>query len=86
MNERIQLLAQQAKDSIPQGTLSVPNWIEAYNQKFAELIIQDVLQTCNRVNKGFNDWSEHHAIDSMQRQIGVNILRVAIREHFGVYE
>lgn len=38
MNE-IQKLAEKAKKSVPQGILGVDKWIEAYNEKFAELII-----------------------------------------------
>ena len=43
MSERIKRLAQQAKDSIPVGKLGVAEWIEAYNQALAELIVKDVL-------------------------------------------
>jgi len=41
MNARVQALAEQAKQSVPQGILSVDQWIEAYNQKFAELIVRE---------------------------------------------
>ncbi len=41
MNTRIQELAAQAKAAVPAG-LVVDEWIEAYNQKFAELIVQEV--------------------------------------------
>ncbi len=41
MTIRIQELAAQAKASVPAG-LVVDKWIEAYNQIFAELIIQEV--------------------------------------------
>ena len=40
MNNQIQELANQAKASVPQG-LSVDKWIETYNKKFAELIVQE---------------------------------------------
>ena len=39
MNEQIRELALQAKISVPQG-LDVDKWIETYNEKFAELIVQ----------------------------------------------
>jgi len=38
---RIQQLADQAKTSIPHGTLGIEEWIKTYNQKFAELIVQE---------------------------------------------
>lgn len=40
MSNRIQELADQAKKSVPHG-LGVDKWIEVYNQKFAELIVQE---------------------------------------------
>jgi hypothetical protein len=84
MNTRIQQLAEQARGSIPQGRLSVEEWIAAYNQELGRLIVEDALAVCDQVNKGFEDWSEQHAIDSMQRQIGVNHYRLALKQHFGV--
>lgn len=41
MTDRIQELAAQAKAAVPNG-LVVDKWIEAYNQIFAELIVQEV--------------------------------------------
>ena len=46
MNERIQELVNQAKDSIPKDTLTVNQWLQAYNQKFAHLIIQECIDQC----------------------------------------
>jgi hypothetical protein len=40
VNSVIQGLAERAKSSVPQGILGVDKWIEAYNQKLAELIIE----------------------------------------------
>ncbi len=40
MNQKIQQLADQAKKSVPQG-LGVDKWIEAYNEKLAELIVRE---------------------------------------------
>jgi hypothetical protein len=37
----IQELAVQARASIPPGTLEVEQWIEAYNEKLAELIVRE---------------------------------------------
>ena len=41
MNPRIQQLAEQARASIPTGELEVEQWIEAYNEKLAELIVRE---------------------------------------------
>ena len=45
MNERIKELVEQAKKSVPHG-LTPDKWIEVYNEKFAEMIVKEMLQTC----------------------------------------
>jgi len=42
MNERIKQLAEQAKVSVPAGLL-VNEWIERYNEIFAELIVRECI-------------------------------------------
>jgi hypothetical protein len=44
MNERIKQLAEQAKASVPAGLL-VDEWIERYNELFAELIVQECISS-----------------------------------------
>ena len=44
MNERIKQLAEQAKASVPAGLL-VNEWIEQYNEIFAELIIEECISS-----------------------------------------
>ena len=44
MNERIQKLAEQAKTSVPAGLL-VNEWIEQYNEIFAQLIVQECISS-----------------------------------------
>lgn len=44
MRNKIQQLAQQARLSIPPGTLGVDEWIEVYNQRFGELIVRECAQ------------------------------------------
>jgi hypothetical protein len=80
MNARVQQLAEQARQSIPQGRLTVAEWIQAYNEELARLIVEDALAVCDQVAKGFEDWSLQHAIDSTQRQIGVNHVRLALKQ------
>ena len=50
---RIQELAEQAKNSIPKDSLGVSEWIAAYNQKFAELIVQECMS--NLYLHGYDD-------------------------------
>ena len=72
MNERIQELAKEAKLSIPIGALTVPEWIEAYNQKFAELIIRECAQVCR-------DQPNIYALKADRDNCAI-----AIEQHFGV--
>jgi hypothetical protein len=46
MNKIIRNLADQAKQSVPQGILSPDKWIEIYNEKFAELVAESCAQLC----------------------------------------
>ena len=48
MNERIRELAKQALDYAEKNQLAdIPqHWFELHNKKFAELILQDCLNTC----------------------------------------
>jgi len=84
MNTRIQQLAEQARGSIPQGRLSVEEWIAAYNQELGRLIVEDALTVCDQVSQQFEDWTLRPDRDSTQRQIGVNHVRLALKQQFGV--
>ena len=68
MGSLIQTLAEQAKSSIPEGTLSVFEWIESYNKKFAELIVRE----CARVYWNIDDGEIHGEYVK------------ALKEHFGI--
>ena len=67
---RIQELAEQAKNSIPKDSLGVSEWIAAYNQKFAELIVRE----CAKQVDNYWDEFENGYADKK------------ILEHFGVEE
>lgn len=43
MPTRIQELATQAKDSIPKDEFNVDDWIREYNNRFAKLVVRDVV-------------------------------------------
>lgn len=75
MNERIRLLAEQARlyaeEQYPGSFVKYdPKWFEFYNEKFAELIVRE----CAHV--GFNAAYPYK---------GVEVL-IAIKKHFGVDE
>ena len=75
MNERINELAEQAKNSIPKDSLGVTDWIEAYNQKFAELIVKECLVQVDKVDTMLDDDKE---------KTGVAWVGLTIARHFGV--
>jgi len=80
MSNKIQELANQAKLNIPVGRLTVNEWIEAYNQKFAELIVRDCLDIAFEV-RGEPATDTHYVIGydrACEKMIS------GIREHFGV--
>ena len=82
MSNKIQELANQAKLNIPVGRLTVNEWIEAYNQKFAELIVRDCLDIAFEV-RGEPATDTHYVIGydrACEKMIS------GIREHFGVEE
>ena len=65
MNQRIQLLADQAKKSVPHG-LVPDKWIEVYNQKLAELIVQECIGALDR-----DDGATHHG-ELLREHFGVD--------------
>lgn len=62
----IKSLSDQAKESVPKGILSVEQWIDQYNQKFVELVIQECLEICDQgvstqtTSSGAADLIKHH--------------------------
>ena len=53
MNDLIQKLSDQAKESVPRGILAPDLWIQEYNRIFAELIISECVYSVTR-NESFN--------------------------------
>jgi hypothetical protein len=66
MNELIKLLAEQAKNSIPKDSLGVTDWIEAYNQKFAELIVAECADIADKAEP-------YKASDLIKQHFGVEL-------------
>ena len=78
MNSKIQELAAQAKASIPTGQLSVDQWIKAYNEKLAELIVQECASQVR-----FTDLLKCE--DDSDGEILLQA-SVQLKQHFGVEE
>ena len=62
MNERIEELAEQAEKYADANFKGEPFWTQAYESKFAELIVRDCMLICEDVMKKDNSalacWSE----------------------------
>ena len=56
MSTRIQDLAEQAKNSIPKDKFDVVAWIEAYNQRFAELLVQECITAIESTDRHRSDY------------------------------
>jgi len=66
MNRRIRELADQAKSQVPQGILSPDLWIEQYNRRFAELIVQECVSISRTSTDGFSagrQMQEHFGVE-----------------------
>jgi len=75
LTDRIQDLANRAKESVPKGILAPDLWIQEYNRIFAELIIQDcvsIIYEQERIPKEFLYPKSAHQHE------------LAIKEYFGV--
>jgi len=75
MTKRIQELAEQARASIPPG-LVVSEWIEVYNQKLGELIVQEC---CALIEK-----QGHNMVPGFFMRLTVPVEIDLIKKHFGV--
>ena len=79
MNERIQELAEQAfapindiaSEGIADRSTFNMHWFRLYNQKFAELIVQECLDACSRANdiKHFFPPTQEQVVLSCMREI-----------------
>lgn len=78
MSNRIQELADQARDSVPRGMLAPDLWIKEYNRIFAELVIKECIIQARSVGdlRGAND----------DMIYGADIAAVQISKYFGVEE
>ena len=81
MNERIRQLAEQAKVSVPAGLL-VNEWIDKYNEIFAELIVRECYDHCKDqlMDKSL---AEEAGLDYND---GVMDCAIGLKQHFGVEE
>ena len=70
----IQQLAERAKKSVPHG-LGVDKWIEVYNEKFAELIVEECVKVAHPKLTDVGEWAA-----------GMRLVQQRLKQHFGVEE
>jgi hypothetical protein len=80
MSKIIQLLAEQAKNSIPQGTLSVTEWIETYNLEFARLLINESVTILKTSVSTYDSRALFNPVEIIDRSVA------SMKKHFGVEE
>jgi len=78
MNERIKELAEQAKNDMPKGKLDVSEWIELYNQKFAELIIKESITVMADSVSNYDIRALFHPSEM------VHIMSTSLKKQFGI--
>ena len=70
MNERLKLLSEQAEKYADENFKGEPTYSEAYDSKFAELIVRECIDIVKDVDKNPYLEDHHHA-----RQINRNITK-----------
>jgi hypothetical protein len=82
MNQRIQELAEQARASVPPG-LVVEEWIQVYNIKLGQLIVQECASVVENLSPGYKGYKDYRdQIEDAFRRDCV----AEIKHHFGVEE
>ena len=69
MNERFQKLAEQAEKYADANFKGEPFWTQAYESKFAELIVAECLEACSRANE------IKHFVPPTQEQVVLSCMR-----------
>jgi hypothetical protein len=92
MNERILQLAEQAEKYADDNFRGEPTYSEAYNSKFAELIVQECIAQCEQVATAADAKSKSKFVTDDGRMLhegmwgGAKNCSGQIKQHFGVEE
>ena len=74
MNERIQELSEQAEKYADDNFRGEPTWSEAFESKFAELIVRECIDTVKRRYMGDNnreDMEVRRCVEDLKTHFGV---------------
>jgi hypothetical protein len=80
MNDRIKELAEQAEKYADDNFKGEPFWTQAYESKFAELIVRECMRMCDVADMSL---LEHNCVKEAS---GTQSAKDFIKEHFGVEE
>ena len=84
MNERIRELAEQARKALATDAMSGGKFdMQAYEEKFAELIVGECINCCDEVDRINQDYIKNLYVDP---QNGPKECIEVIKAHFGVEE
>jgi hypothetical protein len=78
MNERIEKLAEQAEKYADANFKGEPFWTQAYESKFAELIVRDCMDVVDGYTKPRTFDTHYDAVEQIEALFGI--------KHFGVEE
>jgi len=73
MNQRIQLLSEQAEKYADDNFRGEPTWSEAFESKFAELIVKECISIAQ--DRAAFDWAPPNDVNHIINEI---------KEHFGI--
>ena len=84
MNERIRELSEQAEKYADDNFRGEPTWSEAFESKFAELIIAECVEQGKIIqSQSIVNGSEEYVAG---REMGIEVFMNQIKQHFGVEE
>ena len=78
MNERIEKISEQARqyaDSMYPSGLDIAKWGPAYQEKFAELIVEECVKVAHPKLTDVGEWAA-----------GMRLVQQRLKQHFGVEE
>ena len=87
MNERIHLLAEQAKDHAnTYDDTGTPIWFQMYNEKFAEMLIKECISIVDEQKECLHEEQQYWHDRDYGYALAVNDASNGIKKFFGVEE
>jgi hypothetical protein len=86
MNDRIRELSEQAEKYADDNFRGEPTWSEAFESKFAELIVRECIEQGKLIqSQTIVDGSEEYVAGYVAgREMGIEVFMNQIKKHFGI--